>query len=166
MNASCLAILGGIILLWTNIREKHIKYYLGEGLTEMSVTVEESPEYYSRKHSESRYNFKAVQYPCELWLSAGALDMIKDNEDLKKQIEKITPGDSLTIEIRTNDKSLLEQSSGTVRVMGLKNKTATLIQAQKVEKADRKWFIIAITSGILMLIAGILIFLYHWKKTP
>ncbi|MFN4249124.1 MAG: hypothetical protein ACK4EY_15460 [Flavipsychrobacter sp.] len=150
-------LLFGIIGLGFNLYYKYDRYYLGEPTTVKKISVQDKPEYISSRRGTSRYSFKGADHNCRFWLSEGALDLINDNEQLKKNVESILVGDTVEIEIRKTDTIKLEDSDAKIRVVGFAKDYTVFIAACEVEAKDRKDFYINFGIPITCLLIWLVI---------
>ena len=143
----------GLLLLVFNLFNKSGKFYLGEKLSEKQVTIKEAPKLIeNEKGNDDRFTLTTEEYKCRFWIVKGALDIIRDQPELIKEINSLKKGDIANIKFRETAQSSLQKASGRVRILEISSNNKTLLNAADVEAKDKKWYYGQWIAGILLVV--------------
>ena len=138
-------------------------YYNDEPLVTKVVNVGELPEYIDGgKSGTDRYTFKSTDYNCRFWIAEGALDIMKNDDQLKSIIEGIRKDQKVSLDIYKKAEDKMNDPEFRALVIGLTLNNKVIISPDQVREADKRNRNINII-GAPIIITGILIALY-WRK--
>ncbi len=113
-------------------------YYYGGALTKLQTVINRKPVFYFDSDGRnSFYDFTTNEYQSQFRISEGALDLVRENGTLRKQIEQLKNGDSISIDIRNDETKKLATGSNGIKVIGLSAGNKLLIDPVSVKTIER-----------------------------
>ncbi len=111
--------------------------YRGEKVVTLDIRATDTPEYikYS-KHKEERYLFKAQEFNCHFKIITSGLEIVKNDNSFKEQVESIRRGDNLKIDIYALDEKNISSLYYEAPVLGLIVNEKIVFSPKQIESAD------------------------------
>ena len=110
-------------------------YKLGQKISKIQIVASTNPYFHFTGLDEPHYYvIESQNSPIEFRISGEVLDLVQDNDSILRAVKEIKSGDTLLLYVAMDSIGMLNQSSGNVKIIGLANKTKTLIDPDKIEK--------------------------------
>jgi hypothetical protein len=139
------------------------KYYQGEELSMIVITIKETPEFIDGgKSGPDRFAFKSVEHSSRFWIMGGALTIVFTNGNRKEAVIGLKEGQQVILEIHKSDLDFLKQSNMRIPVEGLRVDNKLIIDPKQVMQEDAK------SIRLNLIICSVLFFLalvgLSWKR--
>ncbi len=138
------------------------KYYQGEKLQTIDLTVDKTPIYVDGgKGGTDRFSLISKESKSRLWICRGALTVVLSDAKIENDLKKIVHGQKITIHIYEQDAEVLKNGDQEVSIIGLTIGEKEIISPAQTMEADAKDQRLNLILGAIAII-GTLIGL-NWK---
>jgi hypothetical protein len=114
------------------------RYYLGEALTPVSITLKDTMEFVDGgKYKTDRYSFKTNEFNCRFWIGDGALDFVKDHPQIESKIKYLKSGEKIEIDIEASEQNQVQRFEERIKIYGLRLRQTEVFAASDVIHVDK-----------------------------